>query len=206
VFLISLTNFRWFSVFLNFFSCKAVSIVNVIYVHKVISDKIFTSIIVTVGKDMDRLCLNAQCAFTKLLQLGLRLISVIFSIRFCHCWQKGRNFHKTHLATLVTTPPAPLSDAHANSIIYLAVYHYLPTLSVSIVPPYYKLELSATIKRFWLVSCRVNFSSLSCCYSWFFRTGGNTFFQWVMTSTYRSASRGEYHWWECARSKRWPKP
>jgi len=36
--------------------------VNVINVQKLISDKFFTSIIVTIGKGMDRLCLNAQCS------------------------------------------------------------------------------------------------------------------------------------------------
>jgi len=52
--------------------------VNVIYVHKVISDKIFTSIIVTVGKDMDRLCLNAQCAFTNYYNLAFASFLLFF--------------------------------------------------------------------------------------------------------------------------------
>jgi len=36
-FLVNLTNFRWFSVFLNFFSYKAVFIVNVINIQRLIS-------------------------------------------------------------------------------------------------------------------------------------------------------------------------
>jgi len=50
---------------LNFFSYKTILIVNVIKCTNInLSDKVFTSITITIatGKDMDMLCLNAQCS------------------------------------------------------------------------------------------------------------------------------------------------
>jgi len=114
VFLICLTNFRWFSLFLDFSSYKAVFIVNVIKCTKInLSNKVFTSITVTIanGKDMDSLCLNAECSLITT-TWPMPYFHYFFDDKiFCHCWQEGRCFYKTHLATLPGSRYRPLWES-----------------------------------------------------------------------------------------------
>jgi len=121
VFLISLTNFRSISVFLNFFSYKAVFIVNVIKCTKInLSVKVFTSITVTIanGKDMDRLCLNAQCSLITATTWPTPYFCYFFDdIIFCYCWQKGRYFYITHLAT-------PIWMQHGDLKIFIMTHQH----------------------------------------------------------------------------------
>jgi len=74
---------------LNFFSYKAILIVNVIKRTKIdFSDKIFTSIAITIAnvKDMDRLCLNAQCSLiTATTRPTPYFYYFIDDEIFCHC-------------------------------------------------------------------------------------------------------------------------
>jgi len=79
--------------------------VNVIKCTKInLFDKVFTAITITItnGKDMDRLCLNAQCSLITATTRPTPYFYYFFDDEiFCHCWQKSRYFYKTHLATLL---------------------------------------------------------------------------------------------------------